>query len=435
MRILTHTNCIRSFLQLFSEMRFEMNNRLINGQLTDGYLLYVYGMVLLKLDLIDEAIDAFAMSVRFEPLCWASWQQLAQTVDSKTQLDELELPTHWFKKFFLAAVYLELALNEPALNKDAIDIYTSLGEIFKGSSYIRSQLAEAKHNLKNFDQAIEHFDSIRESDPYRLNSWDIYSHCLFLKGSRSKLSSLAHYANNIDPFRVETCICVGNFYALRGQHQKAAQYFSRSLMLNPRHASSWILMGHEYMELKNIGGAIMSYRSAIECNKRNYRPWYGLGQAYDILKMPSYSLYYYYMARSLLPHDPTMIVAVGETLERLGRHMEAIKCYWKAGGTALTKLAQLYVAKEEDDKAAASYSDFIEAVEKDKNAASYSTEIANAHKFLAEYHFKRKDYKLAHHHAQICQNHVETRDTGKRIMKEISELAKGGMDITFLALQ
>lgn len=397
-----------------------MNNMLINGQLTDGYLLYVYGITLLKLDLVDEAIDALAMSVRFEPLCWVSWHQLAVIVDSKTQLEELDLPTHWFKKLFLGVAYLELQLNE-----EALAIYTSLSETFKNSSYIKCQMANARNNLRNVDMAIDLFDSIRESDPFRIDSWDTYSHALFVKDLRPKLSSLAHAANNIDPFRVETCICIANFYSLRGQHQKAAVYFSRSLQLNPRHISSWTLMGHEYMELKNTGGAIMSYRSAIECNKKDYRAWYGLGQAYEILKMPAYSLYYYSVARALRPYDVSIIMAMGETLERLQRTSEAIKCYWKAGGPALFKLGQLYVSKDEEDKAAAAYSDYITHVSTTGNSAP-NADLASAYKFLAEYYFKRKDLKAAHNAAQQCQQYAETRDAGKRILKEISELIKSG---------
>lgn len=34
----------------------------------------------------------------------------------------------------------------------------------------------------------------------------------------------------------------------------------------------------------------------LEADSHDYRGWYGLGQLYDILKMPSYSLYYYQQA-------------------------------------------------------------------------------------------------------------------------------------------
>ncbi|XP_015794470.1 cell division cycle protein 23 homolog [Tetranychus urticae] len=405
---------------LYTEIRSELNNSLINGQLTDGYLLYVYGITLLKLDLIEDAISALAHSVHFEPLNWASWQQLAVIIADRTQLEQLDLPTHWFKKIFLGAVYLELQLNE-----EAMALYTSLLDTFKDSNYLKSQMANVKHNLRHVDQAIDLFDTIRESDPFRLDAWDIYSNLLYVKDMRSKLSSLAHAAKNIDPFRVESCFCIANFYSLRGQHKKAADYFSRVLQLNPRHISAWTLMGHEYMEIKNTGGAIMSYRSAIECNKKDYRAWYGLGQTYEILKMPAYSLYYYSIARSLRPDDSRMIIAMGETLEKLERHSEAIKCYWKAGGIALVKLAALYEKLGEKDKAAAAYSDFVAQTGNMSNLEG-NPDLPNAYKFLANYYLSKKDFKMAHNAAQQCQQYAETRDEGKRILKEIAGLVKTG---------
>ena len=82
------------------------------------------------------------------------------------------------------------------------------------------------------------------------------------------------------------------------------------------------------------------HRSALKQDKRDFRAWYGLGQTYEILKMPAYCLYYHSVARSLRPNDSRMIIASGETLEKLERYNDALKCYWKAG--ALGKLAALY---------------------------------------------------------------------------------------------
>lgn len=178
----------------------------------------------------------------------------------------------------------------------------------------------------------------------------------------------------------------GNYYSLRSQHEKAALYFQRALKLNPRCLGAWTLMGHEYMEMKNTSAAIQAYRSAwkwnqrlfleefllssqlffsfpyfrhaIEVNKRDYRAWYGLGQTYEILRMPFYCLYYYRKAHQLRyvekkkvliqkqfcksffenvccvyrPNDSRMLVALGESYEKLSQQAEAKKvgdnCQW-----------------------------------------------------------------------------------------------------------
>lgn len=83
-----------------------------------------------------------------------------------------------------------------------------------------------------------------------------------------------------------------------------------------------------------------------EVNRRDYRAWYGLGQTYEILKMPSYSLYYYKQAQNLRPNDSRMLVALGETYEKLEKVQEALKCFYKARsvgdveGSAILKLAK-----------------------------------------------------------------------------------------------
>ncbi|RWS27271.1 cell division cycle protein 23-like protein [Leptotrombidium deliense] len=411
-------------INLFNELRNELQNLHDDGELEDGFILYVYAIVLLKLDLNNDAQKILEKSVRLEPLNWASWHQLALIVDDKTQLDSLQLPTHWFKKLFLGAAYLELQLNEEALL-----LYYALLDIFKECNYIYSQMAIAKHNLRDVDGAIELFKMIRKSDPARLDAMDIYSNLLYVKDKRAELSSLAHAANTIDPFRVETCCCIANFYSLRSQHTKAIVYFSRALQLNPRHLSAWTLMGHEYMEMKNTGAAIQSYRSAIKCNKRDYRAWYGLGQTYEILKMPSYCLYYYSVARCLRPNDSRMMIATGETLEKLERNNDALKCYWKAGGMALIKLATLYERLKERDKAAAAYTDFINRSTvssgmENMQTSINSTDVAHAYKFLAEYYLDKNELKSAYNAAQKTIQFAETRDEGKHILKQIIAVAK-----------
>ncbi len=422
---MTETNCMASdsCIKLFSDLKNELQELYSkdNQMRDDSYLLYVYGIVLLKLELNWEAIDILSKSIRLDPLNWCSWHQLSLIIDEKSQLDAIDLPNHWFKKLFLGAVYLELQLNEEALT-----IYKSLLDSFNSCNYILSQIAIANHNLRDVDAAIDLFREIRKSDPARLDAMDIYSNLLYVKDMRTELSSLAHAANNIDPFRVETCCCIANFYSLRSQHPKAVVYFSRALQLNPRHLSAWTLMGHEYMEMKNTGAAIQAYRSAIKCNKRDYRAWYGLGQTYEILKMPAYCLYYYSVAHCLRPNDSRMMIATGETLEKLERHYDAIKCYWKAGGIALFKLASLYEKLHEENKAAAAFSDFVTRSSNVETADSVqlstsSADLAHAYKFLANYHLNRNEFKLAQNAAQKCTQFQESRDEGKSLLKEIQK--------------
>lgn len=87
----------------------------------------------------------------------------------------------------------------------------------------------------------------------------------------------------------------------------------------------------------------LSYK---ELNPKDYRAWYGLGQTYEILKLYSYSLFYYKQAYLLRPNDSRFIVALADVYVKLEKWDEAKRCYIKAyrvgdyEGTSLCKLAK-----------------------------------------------------------------------------------------------
>ncbi|ESO98293.1 hypothetical protein LOTGIDRAFT_114719, partial [Lottia gigantea] len=383
----------------------------------DGFGLYLYGVILRKLDLNKTAVEILVESVTLEPLHWGAWQELALLITDREMLTSLELPEHWVKQLFFANVYLELQLNEEPLK--IYQLFLDNG--FSKSKYIISQIAVAYHNMREVDQAVAAFTELQVLDPYRLENMDIYSNLLYVKEMEAELAHLAHRSCDIDKYRVETCCVIGNYYSLRGQHEKAVLYFQRALKLNPHYLSSWTLMGHEYMEMKNTSAAIQSYRQAIEVNKRDFRAWYGLGQTYEILKMPNYSLYYYMRAQLLRPSDSRMVVALGECYEKLDRLVEAKKCFWKAHsvgdleGMALLKLAKLYEKLNEEEQAASAYLEYINKAE----TQGVRIEFDIAYRYLANYYLARKQWDDAYAAAHKCAEFTETREEAKTLLRTI----------------
>ena len=59
--------------------------------------------------------------MKTEPCLWSAWQELAFFVKDRSTLSSLCLPDHWIKQFFLAHCYLELLLND-----EAMEIYFAL---------------------------------------------------------------------------------------------------------------------------------------------------------------------------------------------------------------------------------------------------------------------------------------------------------------------
>ncbi|KAK7111014.1 cell division cycle protein 23 homolog [Littorina saxatilis] len=392
----------------------------------DGFGLYIYGVVLKRLDLTKMAVEVLVEAVTKQPLHWGAWQELATLITDREMLVSLALPNHWVRQLFLAHVYLELQLHE-----EALEIYqTFINTGFHKSSYLVAQVATAYHNMRDVEQAVDAFEELEKMDPFRLENMDIYSNLLYVKEMRAELAHLAHRCCDINKYRVETCCVIGNYYSLRSQHEKAILYFQRALRLNPHYLSAWTLMGHEYMEMKNTSAAIQAYRQAIEVNKRDYRAWYGLGQTYEILKMPFYSLYYYRQAHLLKPNDSRMVVALGECYEKLERLQEAKKCFRKAHnigdveGGALYKLAKLYEKLSESEQAASAYTEYI--METERRGVLSHEEISQAYQYLANYHWSRKQLDEAYAAAQKCAEFTETREDAKVILQQIQSLRSQG---------
>ncbi|XDV39145.1 hypothetical protein PO909_008425 [Leuciscus waleckii] len=408
------------------ELRVELSKKHSAGEL-DGFALYLYGVVLRKLDLLKEAVEIFVAATHALPLHWGSWLELCNLITNIEMLKSLSLPDCWVRDFFTAHMYTELQMIKEALQK-----YHSLMEAgFAKSTYIISQIAVAYHNIRDIDQALYLFNELREQDPFRIENMDTFSNLLYVRSMKPELSYLAHNLVEIDKYRVETCCVIGNYYSLRSQHEKAALYFQRALKLNPRCLGAWTLMGHEYMEMKNTSAAIQAYRHAIEVNKRDYRAWYGLGQTYEILKMPFYSLYYYRKAHQLRANDSRMLVALGECYEKLSQQVEAKKCYWRAYSVgdvermALLKLAKLHEQLNESDDAAQCYIIYIKDIFSCGEQLEHA-EVSNALRYLGQYYFKNRLYDEASLCAQRCCDYNDAREEGKALLRQISAVREQG---------
>lgn len=111
----------------------------------DGYMLYLYGVVLKKLDLTEMAITIFLESIHAAPTLWSSWIELAPLIIDRAKLSSLNLPNHWMRHIFMGHSLIELFLNDEGL-KIFLDLQTAG---FLNCGYITSQMAIAYHNMRS----------------------------------------------------------------------------------------------------------------------------------------------------------------------------------------------------------------------------------------------------------------------------------------------
>ncbi|PNH55631.1 hypothetical protein VD0002_g9880 [Verticillium dahliae] len=313
------------FLSRWFEQRTAEDGDILGSQ---GWLEYLYGMVLAKEKNEDKAMEYFIRSVHLFPMNWGCWLEMTSLITRLEDLNRVSrhLPQNIISFIFHLHTSLELYQQGPSL---ANSLDQLLG-IFPTSAFLLTCNALLAYHAKDLAAAEQHFSRLLSLHPYRLDSLDHYSNILYVMELRPKLAFIAHLCSNIDRFRPESCVVVGNYYSLLSMHEKAVQYFRRALTLDRTCLSAWTLMGHEYVELKNTHAAIESYRRAVDVNRRDYRAWYGLGQTYEVLEMHTYSLWYYKKAAGLRPWDAKMWVAVGSCLQRMGREREGIKALKRA---------------------------------------------------------------------------------------------------------
>ncbi|XP_025199334.1 cell division cycle protein 23 homolog [Melanaphis sacchari] len=383
----------------------------------DGYLTYLLGVVYVKLEQYEAAVNMLVESINEVPLNWHAWMQLGDLIVDRVKLSKLELPNHWMKNFFYCQKYLDLQLNEQMLGMT--QYLFNCG--FSDSIFLQSKVAVCYHNKRYIEIAVQKFQELIEIEPCRLENMDTYSNLLYVQHQRVELAYLAQRAVKIDKYRVETCCILGNYYSLHGEHQKAMRYFHRALKLNPLYLAAWTLLGQEYMELKNSNDAIQSYSKALEINKYEYRAWYGLGQTYEILGMFKHSLYFFKQAQLLRPFDSRMIIAVGNVYEKLGNIDMAFQSYLKGRAMGddeklgLIYLAKLYVLINRPNDAAKMFLEYIEEHGLDEQTRDHSY----AYMFLANYNLNRMNYDQAFHYAQKCLNYAETKEEAKALLKTI----------------
>ncbi|CZR70214.1 related to cell division control protein CDC23 [Phialocephala subalpina] len=316
---------ISRFLEAWFREHSTENGEVIGSQ---GWLEYLYGMVLAKDKSNEAAMQWLVRSVHIYPMNWGCWLEMTSLIGRVEDLNRISplLPQNILSYIFHLHTSLELYQSTPSLSNSL----NQLLSIFPTSPFLLTCLALLAYHTKDFVSADSHFSSLLALHPHRLDSLDHYSNILYVMNLRPKLSFLAHLCSTVDKFRPESCVVIGNYYSLLSSHEKAVQYFRRALTLDRSCLSAWTLMGHEYIELKNTHAAIESYRRAVDVNRRDYRAWYGLGQTYEVLEMHAYALWYYKRAAGLRPWDGKMWMAVGSCLQKMGRDLEGIKALKRA---------------------------------------------------------------------------------------------------------
>ena len=425
-----------------------------------GWLEYLYGIILAKGKSEEDAKGSLIRSVHLYPFNWGAWLELSELLESFEDLRKMlqEMPqnimTLIFDLYASQELYQSTKTTHNALN--------DLVEVFPKSQFLETQRALLFYHSKHYQEAESIFSTLLHADPHRIDSLDHHSNILYVLGARPRLAFLAQVATATDKFRPETCCVVGNYYSLKSEHEKAVMYFRRALTLDRNFQAAWTLMGLEYVEMKNTHAAIESFRRAVDVNRKDHRAWYGLGQTYEVLEMHLYALFYFQRAASLRPYDPKMWQAVGNCYDKVDQPIQSIKAYKRAlvagtyydqgssfGSSAtngegpqgvldpetLYQIALMYEKMDQQDEAA-SYMEMTLAQEEgpdeddDDETRGSGTGVTNttskARMWLARWEFARGGLARAMELAnELCQDGVEVEEA-KALIRDLRARMESG---------
>ncbi|KAI1130429.1 cell division cycle protein-like protein 23 [Nemania abortiva] len=312
---------------------------------SQGWLEYLYGMVLAKDQNYDLAKPWLLKSVSINPWNWGAWLELRCLVRDAKDLEWINSHLRPNVMAFIFSIFCrqEIHQTSPSLLSDI----SQLQDIFPRSSFLQGQRAlvyyrmQGEHNLAVFDASSSHpitdfesarsvFSSMLISHPRYLDLVDYWSNVIYTLGSREGLAFIAQLASSVEPYRPETCCAIGNYYSLISRHKDAIIHFRRALLLDRNFGLAWTLLGHEYLKLENTHAALSSYLRAIGLNKQDYKACFCLGQVYGDLGQPKMSLGFYRRALSLRPDEPDLWQAVASCLARLSQFPQAVNSLKKA---------------------------------------------------------------------------------------------------------
>eukprot|EP01059_Diplonema_ambulator_P032102 TRINITY_DN6130_c0_g1_i1.p1 TRINITY_DN6130_c0_g1~~TRINITY_DN6130_c0_g1_i1.p1 ORF type:complete len:457 (+),score=162.80 TRINITY_DN6130_c0_g1_i1:785-2155(+) len=270
----------------------------------DGYLLYLYGLILLDRGQKEDAMGVLLRAVVQRPLLWCAWQAIASVGGQDVMIDVKKIfPTrHWVLDLFEAHLLLR-NYGDGALSK-----YQALHLAYPNASPVICSLAAAAYDKGDSQLAKSYYEQVLEKDPYRIKDIDVYSNTLYMHSEVETLSLLAHKVMQNQPYRPETQCILGNLYSLQKENEKAVNYFLRALQLNHKYHNAWTFLGHEYSPCQggigNVKACVFAYNRALELDPRDFRAWLGLAQTYySEFNLPIHARYYAERSVNIRPND------------------------------------------------------------------------------------------------------------------------------------
>nr|XP_040220662.2 cell division cycle protein 27 homolog [Anopheles coluzzii] len=178
------------------------------------------------------------------------------------------------------------------------------------SSWVKSMIALAYHEMRDYESAVQIFHDIHEREPYRLQYMEIYSTDLWHLQKDVVLSSLAQDLMAQDKTSPITWCVAGNCFSAHKEHETAIKFFFRAIQVDEEFAYSYALLGHELVMTEELDKALSMYRLAVLHDPRHYNAWFGIGTVFCKQERHELAELHYRRALQINPRNSVIMVHI-----------------------------------------------------------------------------------------------------------------------------
>ncbi|XP_065774689.1 cell division cycle protein 23 homolog isoform X2 [Muntiacus reevesi] len=248
------------------ELRVELSKKHQAREL-DGFGLYLYGVVLRKLDLVKEAIDVFVEATHVLPLHWGAWLELCNLITDK-----------------------EMSM--------------------------KSELSYLAHNLC-------------EIDKYRVETCCVIGNYYSLRSQHEKAALYFQRALKLNPRYLGAWTLMGHEYMEMKNTSAAIQAYRHAIEVNKRDYRAWYGLGQTYEILKMPFYCLYYYRRAHQLRPNDSRMLVALGECYEKLNQLVEAKKCYWRAYAVGDVEKMALVKLAKLHEQLTESEQAAQCYIK----------------------------------------------------------------------------------------------------------
>ncbi|KAL7985918.1 hypothetical protein Chor_011084 [Crotalus horridus] len=252
--------------EVLRELRVELSKKHKAREL-DGFGLYLYGVVLRKLDLVKEAIDVFVEATHILPLHWGAWLELCNLITDK-------------------------------------------------ETGMKPELSYLAHNLC-------------EIDKYRVETCCVIGNYYSLRSQHEKAALYFQRALKLNPRYLGAWTLMGHEYMEMKNTSAAIQAYRHAIEVNKRDYRAWYGLGQTYEILKMPFYCLYYYRRAHQLRPNDSRMLVALGECYEKLNQLVEAKKCYWRAYAVGDVEKMALVKLAKLHEQLNESEQAAQCYIK----------------------------------------------------------------------------------------------------------